>query len=83
MVRRLKLSILLLIFLLGLFPKPVLSCTSFAVYGQEVIYGWNLDWLITGPGRLSIQRGAGDIQYFILEYQMAGTFRRTVGNPGG
>lgn len=78
-MRRIVTLLFLLIWVLFLFTASGQSCSSFAVFGQEAIYGSNLDWFPPDQARFSIHRSGRDIKYFTLEYRMEGNYRKTMG----
>ncbi len=78
-LKRKVLFIVFLVFIQLWVSAGSLACSSFAVFGEEVIYGSNLDWYPPAQARLSIHPGKNDISFFTLEYEMNRVFRRTMG----
>lgn len=66
-----------LIYFWGLTPNTAKACTSFAVYGNNIFYGLNLDWS-NSELRFSIRQYQG-YKYFQLDFLDGGNWLTSVG----
>ena len=78
MIRKSFLVGLILIVISLISPVPLEACSSFAVYGDQPIYGSNMDWQESTEARFSIN-DVGMYKYFLLEYRLHGSFRGMMG----